>query len=297
MSEVLKKLFLMIAVIAIYILSCVELNLLANGRQWPIVDEMPKKPAGINTTSQVGDMLSFYPRVATLMSSQEKIDTKIIECSKSLGLFRGYFTLARPEDNRAVFFVFTDKGPITDLNQVFPEPGSLDWGYIYDRNGDGWVDYFTYLDNALPVKTEEILDLIPDKSGYKPDEGIPIDSKKELMLIVKHSQLVFTHNADDNFDGKTDGVVAAVWDSQNPIWIYGNAVLRSRAYTQEIDDDWRFFSDIKTRAESVPRTSKGNYNISFYMGSNPLEMSSEIMKSINKGIRKCRLPKGILPKE
>ena len=292
MNEVLQKLFLIIAVIAIYILGCAESNLLAKDRQWPVVDEMPKKPAGIDATNQAGEILSFYPRVATLMSSQDKIDTKVIECSKSLGLFKGYFTLARPEDNRAVLFLFTDKGPITNIKQV----DNLDWGYIYDRNGDGWVDYFTYLDNALPVKTKEIAHLIPSNPGLKHGESMPINSQEELMLIIKHSQLVFTHNADDNYDGKTDGVVAATWDSENPMWIYGNALLRSRSYTQKVDEGWKFFSDIQNPSGAVPQLS-GEYNISFYMAGNPLEMSSDLLKSINKGIRKCRLPKGILPKE
>lgn len=296
MQEVFKKLFSIFTVSVIFIFYCLVLDIMAEERSWPVVEEMPQKPAGISSTNLVGDILSFYPGVATLMSSQEKIEKNMIECSKSLGLFRGYFTLARPEDSSVVFFVFTDKGPITDLKQVFPEPGSLDWGYIYDRNGDGWVDYFTYLDNALPVKTKEIAHLIPSRPELKHGDRVAMENFEEIELIIRNSQLVFTHNADDNFDGKTDGVVAAIWDSENPMWLYGNALLRSRSYTQKIDEDWSFFSDIKKPVGAVPKLS-GKYNISFYMGGNPLEMSSDLLKSINKGVRKCRLPKGILPKE
>lgn len=148
----------------------------------------------------------------------------------------------------------------------------------------------------MPVKTKEIAHLIPSRPELKHGDRVAMENFEEIELIIRNSQLVFTHNADDNFDGKTDAVVAAIWDSENPMWLYGNALLRSRSYTQKIDEDWSFFSDIKKPVGAVPKLS-GEYNISFYMGGNPLEMSSDLLKSINKGVRKCRLPKGILPKE
>ena len=267
-------------------------------RRLPVEDEMPAKPAGANTIIPPGDFVSFYPRAAALIAYPPELARYGIECSVSIS--EGYFTLARTEDGRTALFVFTQKGPATDLTKVISFGGqpdrTLDWGFLYDRNVDGWVDYFIYLDGAIPVKTEEIAGLIPKKPGAKVGDPIKISSKEELELMIKHTRLVFTHHADDNFDGKSDGVIAALHDTENPIWIYGNGVLRSRVFTQVVDEDWRFMSEIGNRAGPVPRKQKG-FEVSFFSGERPLETSSQMLDMVNRGIRACRLPKGALPKE
>ncbi len=114
--------------------------------------------------------------------------------------------------------------------------------------------------------------------------------------MTRHTRLVFTHHADDNFDGMSDGVVAALWDPENPIWMHGNGVLRSRTFTQAIDEDWRFVSDIGARAGPVPRSPQG-FEVSFFGEGRPLETSTKMLDIIHKGIRACRIPKGALPRE
>jgi hypothetical protein len=271
-------------------------------RRLPVADEMPAKPAGADAIIPPGDFVSFYPRAAAVTASRPELAHYGIECSVSMGTnnFAGYFTLARTEDGRAALFAYTKNGPVTDLAKVISFGGqsdrSLDWGYLYDRNGDGWVDYFVFLDGALPVKTEEIAGLITKKPGAKFGDPIEISSRAELNLLIDHTQLVFTHHADDNFDGKSDGVVAALHDTENPSWIYGNGVLRSRVFTQVVDEDWRFVTDIGTRAGPVPRTPKG-FEVSFFSGERPLETSSQMLDVVNSGIRACRIPKGALPRE
>ena len=266
-------------------------------RRLPVADEMPAKPAGADAIIPLGSFVSLYPRAAALTVVPPELARYGIECSVSIA--GGYFTLARTEYGRVALFVFTKKGPVTDLAKVISFGGqsdrTLSWGFLYDRNGDGWVDYFVFLDGAQPVKTDEIAGVIPKKPGAKRGEPIKIGID-ELMLSIKHSRLVFTHHADDNFDGKSDAVVAALWDPENPLWIYGNGVLRSRALTQEVDENWRFVTDIGIRAGSVPRTPKG-FEVSFFSGERPLETSSRILDAVNAGVRACRIPKGALPKE
>lgn len=272
-------------------------------RRLPVADDMPAKPAGAEGNVPSGDFVSFYSRVAALTASPPDLTRYGIECSVPVGekTSGDYFTLARPEDGRSALFVFTEgTGPVTDLEKVISfggQPGrSLSWGFLYDRNGDGWVDYFAFLDGAQPVKTDEIAGLIPKKPGAKRGEPIKIESKEELRLIIKHSRLVFTHHADDNFDGKSDGVIAALWDPENPMWIYGNGVLRSRVFSQVVDEDWRFVTDIGTRAGPVPRTPEG-FEVSFFSGERPLQTSSQLLGAVNRVIRACRIPKGALPRE
>lgn len=272
-------------------------------RRLPIADDMPAKPEGVDGNVPSGDFVSFYSRAAALTASPPDLASYGIECSVPVGekTFGNYFTFARSEDGRSALFVFTEgTGPVTDLEKVISfggQPGrSLSWGFLYDRNGDGWVDYFVSLDGAQAGKTDEIAGLIPKKPGAKRGEPIKINSKEELELMIKHSRLVFTHHADDNFDGKSDGVVAGLWDLENPIWIYGNGVLRSRVFTQVVDEDWRFVTDIGTRAGPVPRTPEG-FEVSFFSGERPLEASSQLLDAVNRGISACRIPKGALPRE
>jgi hypothetical protein len=269
----------------------------SNVRRLPIVNEMPARPAGADEAILPGDITSFYPLAVKLTAATPDLVPYWIECSELID--EGCFTLARTKDGGAALFIFTSEGgcPVTDLSKVLSFGGdnrSLDWGFLFDRNGDGWVDYFMYLDGALPVKTEEIADLVPKKPGAKPFDPIEVTSWEQMKLILEHTRLVFTHNADDNFDGKSDGVVAAVRDVDSPGWIYGNAVLRSREFTQEVSEAWRFVTDINTRIGPVQSTFEG-FEISFYVDKQPLEASSAILEIINKGVRACRVPKGALP--
>lgn len=287
----------LLLIFAFTLLACTQAPI----RRLPVADEMPVKPAGVDSIVPPGDFVSFYPHAAALTTSPVNLDLYGIECSVKPGekTEEGYFTLARTVDGKAALFVFTEKGPVINLAKVISFGGqsdrSLDWGFLYDRNSDGWIDYFTYLDGAMPVKTEAIAGLIPKKPGAKRGDRIKIESKDELELIIRNSRLVFTHHADDNFDGISDGVVAALWDIENPLWMYGNGVMRSRAFTQVVDEDWRFITDIGTRAGTIPRTPEG-FAVSFFRGQRPLETSTKLLDVINKGIRTCRIPKGALPR-
>ncbi len=287
------------------------------------VAEMSPQPAGASGSVARGDFVSFYERAAARtaagggrerdLNRHRALARYRIECSTKVSSGnRAYFTLARTDDGRAVLFVWTDDGPVRDLQRavrvgtysalVDPvppdrQPGSLDWGWIYDRNGDGWVDYFTYLDGANPVMTDDIAHLVPRKPGVKPGDPVKIAGLEELELVMDKVELVFTHHADDDFDGRSDAVVAALRHPENPIWFYGSGVLRSRELTQVVDEDWRFVSDIRVKAGAVPRQN-GQLQISFFRpGERALEVSSRYLAAINDGIRACRIPSGTLPRE
>lgn len=277
--------------------------------------EVPPGPAGPDGRPARGNFVSFYERAAarTAAGGPEGPDVARyrdlarykIECSLQMPS-GGYFTLARTDDRRAALFVWTDKGPVRALQKLvavgtysamFDPPdrwgGSRDWGWIWDRNGDGRVDYFTFVDGAMPVMSEEIAHLVPKKPGAV----FKIESKEELDLITKNMQLVFTHHADDNFDGCSDAVVAALHHPESPFWIYRYGVLRSRSLTQVIDENWSFVSHIAIKAGSVP-TENGHFQVSFFSpGDQALKTSSKLLASINDGVRACRIPAGELPRE
>lgn len=269
-----------------------------------LADEMPPKPARADGKPAQGDLVSFHDRAAALTPAGggEAPDLARYRIGCSLEMpSGGYFTLARTEDGRAALFVSTERGPVSALEKVVSfggEPGkSLSWGWLWDRNGDGRVDYFTFVDGAMPVASEKIAHLVPKKPGAKRGGPLKVESVEELQLLMGSVQLVFTHHADDNFDGRSDAVVAALWHPDNPVWIHGYGVLRSRAFTDAIDEDWSFVSRIGTRAGPVPREN-GAFQVSFFSdGARALETSSKLLAAINDGVRACRIPRGELPRE
>jgi hypothetical protein len=256
---------------------------------------MPAAPAGATATVAPGDFLSFYPKAVAQTPSPADLSRYGIECT--VPIEEGYFTLARTMDGRSALIAFTRR-PVTDLSEAlsFGRPTkSLDWGLVYDRNGDGWVDYVVYLDGALFVENESVAGRIPKRPGAK-SINLKEMAPGELQIMLENTRLVFIHHADDNFDGKSDAIVGVLWDPERPAWIYRRAVLRSHAFTQEIDEDWTFVTDITARTGSVPRTQEG-YVVEGIKGPHHLENSTNLLNLINTGIRHCRIPKGALPRE
>ena len=283
-----------LVILSIAILSCAQ----APVRSLPVADEMPTAPAGAVAAVAPGDFLSFYPKAPSMMDKGPDLSLYGIECSVMAG--GGYFTLARTHDGKSALFVLTGR-PVTSLADTisFGRPGrSLDWGFVYDRNGDGWVDYVAYLDGAMPVETTEVVEQIPGYPKPKPGEGRKA-TQEEIRLALKNLRLVFIHHADDNFDGKADAIVSALQDPDRWGWIYRRAVLRSRNHSQAVDEDWIFVQDINLRTGPVPRTGAGRFEKleGLRVSDSYLEASSKLFDLLNSGIRGCRIPKGAMPRD
>lgn len=268
-------------------------------RRLPVADDMAPTPAGATAASPPANFVSFYPKAEARVSSPPELSRYGIECTERLDsiIGSGYFTLARTQEGTSTLIAFT-QNPVRDLSEAlsFGRPGrSLDWGFVYDRNADGWADYVVFLDGAMPVETEEIVGAIPKRSGAKAiklSEMVP----GELELMMKNTRLIFIHHVDDNFDGKADAIVGVLWDPERPVWIYRRAVLRSNAFTQEVDEEWTFVTSIIDKVGSVPK-AEDQYRIEGVKGPRHLENSTKLLNAINAGIRRCRIPKGALPRE
>jgi hypothetical protein len=273
-------------------------------RRLPVVDEMPPVPAGASATSPAGDVVTFYPRVPSALAAGPDLSRYGIECSVPIQ-GEGYFTLARSEDGKAALFILTAQA-VTDLTKVvsFGDPKkSMDWGFLYDRNGDGWVDYIAFLLGAMPVETPEIVAKVPKRPTPQVDAEGQFKlkmSREEFDLSSRTVRLVFIHHADDDFDGKVDAIVSALRDPDRYAWIYRRAVLRSRSHTQGTDEDWVFEQDITHREGPIPRAADGRLVRLEGLGNvreNHLEEFSVLFQLTNEGLRNCRIPKGALPRE
>ncbi|SDP81894.1 hypothetical protein [Desulforhopalus singaporensis] len=88
-----------------------------------------------------------------------------------------------------------------------PPGATLNWGYVFDRNHDGKVDYLSFLDGGNVV--------VPDGwQGDLPNLNKAITAE-ELKFIMANMRLVFWHMVDDNFDGFPDRVIVSLRNIDN----------------------------------------------------------------------------------
>jgi hypothetical protein len=197
----------------------------------------------------------------------------------------GYFTLAVSDSEHEVLWASGDK-PVSDLAKSlsFGGPGTSEWGFVYDRNGDGLVDAFFFLLGAGGYETPEIAARLPPSTGTKM-------SPEEIKLFLGDGvRLLFRLVADDNFDGNVDALVDGMRDPARPQWHYRRAVFQSRVFSSEVDETWMFNTDIDSRLGPVPSTGNG-----FAISPNNtlprkglFEAYSSLLGLINAGVRKCR---------
>src|SRR5436853_3833097 len=107
------------------------------------------------------DFLSIHPHAMALTQSPPEIKSLSKICERQL---ESTSTSFWGTSGKATLWVASKK-PITDLTKVItlrvlftpmptarPSPdASLTWGYIFDRNRDGKVDYLVFLDGPRPV--------------------------------------------------------------------------------------------------------------------------------------------------
>lgn len=116
--------------------------------------------------------------------------------------------------------------------------GTLDWAYLFDRNGDGRVDYFAYLQNAHAV----LPDTVP------PDFPRPVrDSAGKVRMslalldsMISRGRMVFRHYADDDFDGRVDGFVTEEFDAERWMFVRDWLIFRAARAGGAPAEGWAF---------------------------------------------------------
>lgn len=127
---------------------------------------------------------------------------------------------------------------------------TLDWAYVYDRDGDGRIDYIVYLQNAQAVLPEPVPADFP-KPELLP-EGRIRGSKELFYAMIQNAQMVFRHYADDFFEGRVDAVVVEEFDPERPMFVRGYvAYLAAREGRAE--EAWAFRAAIGERTRALAR--------------------------------------------
>ena len=190
-----------------------------------------------------GNALLFYPHVDSLIQYPHSADSLAILHKKKINDSL-YVTFIGFRSTKKILLAAVTKTPLAkvagniilsvDFDGVLPKPGRITtWCYVYDRNGDGKIDYMAMLGGAAPVKrvNEKLPEDFPKRMGNL--------SRDQLEIFVSHCQLVFNHWADDNYDGVVDAAIQSDLDPDRD-WVDRNIVIRSTKFDGLFDDVWAF---------------------------------------------------------
>jgi len=268
------------------------------------------------TPARAADFTGFYPVAEETILHPPEIGSMKILCSKKLAE-GAHYSFVGGRDGKVILTVLTSK-PIKELSKVImlevmfrtspnaiiptamPGPaGSLDWSYVYDRNRDGKVDYLAYLYSALPFKPNNFPPEYPKmkdgKLQFRPKDPY---SMEYIQMMIRESRMIFSHHADDNFDGATDVAIASFHDSFRPMWVEEFGVLRSTRFDGKVDENWTFRHDIRERTGNVP-VSKGHFLLqndqppdNRRTGEEWLGFGDRIMEQANRFAEECGFGRG-----
>lgn len=238
----------------------------------------------INKFYHIADSVASYPPADQHL---------VIMCQKKIDRYYVSFLSLKSELKARIAVVtiepFTEPDSIgltVSFNSYRPSTGKVNtWGYIFDRNGDGRIDYMALLGGAAAFKTADFPENYPRRNGYF--------TRNQLEYFVEHCRLIFNHWADDNDDGLVDAVVHVDMDSTRD-WVDRHLLVRSKAFNRSFDDAWGFYDSpdetpqaTPFTAESVPFHSLTNVHdaITWRM----FDEKSGILQLFNRAAEECGL--------
>jgi len=123
----------------------------------------------------------------------------------------------------------------------------VDWAYVYDRNGDGRVDYLCYLAGPMPVESDSFPVDFPTESGAL--------TTQQLDYMLDHDRYIFSHVADEDFDGTVDAIVFYVRDPAR-LWVKEFAAVLAPG-GGDPDSSWTFRESIITPTGALSKSRGG----------------------------------------
>jgi len=224
-------------------------------------------------------VLTFHATAQATIDKPPPAESLRIACAREVRAdetpvgAKGWFSLlAPPRENAAWIAAFTLRKigkpgnalsttpRWTPIPTAKPVPGAtLDWAWVWDRNGDGRVDYVAYLQNAQAVLPDPVPDTLPIPG--RSAAGRFTLTAPLLYAMIDNTAMVFRHYADDDFDGKVDAVVVEEFDDLRPMFVRGWVVARATACDGVADEAWAFRHAITDTTRVIARGPDGTYRI------------------------------------
>ena len=213
------------------------------------------------------NIIKFYPTADSVCQYPDLTKKLTAYCTQKIDNL--YVTFIGYENQKNIFIGAITQKPIVDPGkEIFrivdfvearPKLGDITtWGYIFDRNNDGKIDYMALVEGAAAVKDEKLTYDYPTRGKRS--------TRKQLQYFVGHCKIIFNHWADDNYDGEIDAVVHIDMDPVRD-WVERNIVARSTKFDDKFDDVWAFRFDNIFEHENIKHTASV---IPYYpLGDNP----------------------------
>jgi hypothetical protein len=249
--------------------------------------------APVSLRAQAG-ILDFYRYADSVAQAPPMINELTILGQKKL--MNRYVTIIGTPEDKGVLIAAVTLKPIKDITQeislsvrfrkTVPNVGPTStWGYIFDRNHDGKVDYMALLGGAAGFKDESFDEKFPEKKSAL--------MANQMEYFLSHCRLVFNHWADDNFDDTLDAVIHIDMDPGRD-FVDKEIVVRSTKFDRKFDDVWAFRLDTTLPPDSVlhTATSVAYHPIgksSDFISPATLDEKSGILRLINGAIKKMKL--------
>jgi hypothetical protein len=302
---------------------------------------------GVASLAAQSSIISFYPIARAETANPPPLDSLVVLCRQKIEYQgnEGWLTLAGRRGGEALVVI---DGKIKELPEAIslvpvstavpvgtaipptalPGPnGTLDWGYLWDRNGDGRADYLAYLDGALFVLPDTVpADFPVVVSGSSalggpgvtayfgwPDKPLPASREERgkdfpvvlgqwfgslaihrdaLPFLERSVRMVFYHYADDNFDGLIEGAVVPERDSVRMLFVGWWTVFRSSRGDGTVDQAWSFRSNI-TDTLGLPSPIAGDFVWWSTFSANPMparepfERGAMLLTLTNEAVKGC----------
>ena len=250
----------------------------------------------ITNGQEKNDISHFYPTADSTCQYPELQRQITIQCQNKVDSL--YVTLMGYKDQKKIFIAAVTRKPIIDpekeisrtvvFNDTRPSLGkTATWGYIFDRNNDGKIDYMALVGGAAAFKEEKLSENFPVR-GKQP-------TMKQLEYFIGHCKLIFNHWADDNYDGKIDGVVHIDMDPMRD-WVERMIVARNSKFDGIPDDAWAFRDNILTEHEKIIHANSGVLyyppgDKQSYITSTMLFEKTAYMELFNRAVSQCKIGK------
>lgn len=246
-------------------------------------------------SAQTNSITQFYEHVDTVCEFPEVNNTLVLLCQKKL-MDRYISFVGFKEDSLARIVAVTLK-PLTDVQKNIslivefdggrPTAGKVNtWGYIFDRNGDGKIDYLALVGGAAPCKGVDFPDNYPKR-------GKPL-TNDQLEYMIGHCKTVFNQWADDNYDDTLDAVIHVSMDPERD-WVDHRLLIRSKQFNRKFDDVRAFWTNVETQQvpmehtpTSVPYLQIGKTDEEEFT-QHTLDDKTRIVQLINQALKQCKI--------